>query len=32
MYVIDTATGQVWQRYFQDEKWSWADHGTPVKK
>jgi hypothetical protein len=34
MYVIDNATGQVWQRVYLDreEKWSWADHGTPVKK
>ena len=34
MYVIDTATGQVWQRVYLDreEKWSWADHGSPVKK
>jgi hypothetical protein len=31
-YVIDTATGQVWQRVVRDKKFVWDDLGTPVKK
>ena len=31
-HVIDTATGQVWQRIVRDQKYVWEDMGNPVKK
>ena len=31
-YVIDTATGQVWQRVVRDRNYVWDDMGNPVKK
>jgi hypothetical protein len=31
-HVIDTATGQVWARVTDGEKFFWDDLGTPAKK